>query len=89
MKKVYNLAIGETTAETVKIKLGSAFKLDDSAERDQLEVRGLNLLNGLPRTVLVSRPEVREAMMEPLQSIVESVKRTLERVPPELAAAVS
>ena len=88
MKKVYNLAIGETTAESVKIKLGSAFKLDDSAERDQLEVRGLNLLNGLPRTVLVSRPEVREAMMEPLQSIVESVKRTLERVPPELAADV-
>jgi rod shape-determining protein MreB len=88
MKKVYNLAIGETTAETVKIKLGSAFKLDETAERDQLEVRGLNLLNGLPRTVLVSRPEVREAMMEPLQSIVESVKRTLERVPPELAADV-
>lgn len=88
MKKVYNLAIGETTAETVKIKLGSAFKTDDASDQDQLEVRGLNLLNGLPRTVLISRPEVREAMSEPLQSIVESVKRTLERVPPELAADV-
>lgn len=88
MKKVYNLSIGETTAETIKIKLGSAFKLDDEAEKDQIEVRGLNLLNGLPRTVLVSRPEIREAMSEPLISIVESVKRTLERIPPELAADI-
>ncbi len=88
MKKVYNLAIGETTAETVKIRLGSAFRLDDSSDKDQIEVRGLNLLNGLPRTVLISRPEVREAMTEPLQAIVESVKRTLERVPPELASDI-
>ena len=72
----------------VKIRLGSAFKLDDASDKDQLEVRGLNLLNGLPRTVLVSRPEVREAMHEPLQSILESVKRTLERVPPELASDI-
>lgn len=88
MKKVYNLSIGETSAETIKIKLGSAFKLDDSSEGDQLEVRGLNLLNGLPRTVLVARPEIREAMTEPLSAIVESVKRTLERIPPELAADI-
>ncbi|MBT6842170.1 MAG: rod shape-determining protein [Candidatus Melainabacteria bacterium] len=88
MKKVYNLAIGETTAEMVKIKLGSAFKISDVFDEDQLEVRGLNLLNGLPRTVLISRPEVREAMSEPLQAIVDSVKRTLERIPPELAADV-
>jgi len=88
MKKVYNLSIGETTAETIKIKLGSAFRLDDDAEKDQIEVRGLNLLNGLPRTVLISRPEVRDAMSEPLISIVESVKRTLERIPPELAADI-
>ncbi|MDD9897541.1 MAG: rod shape-determining protein [Candidatus Melainabacteria bacterium] len=88
MKKVYNLAVGETTAEMVKIKLGSAFKTDDASDQDQIEVRGLNLLNGLPRTVLISRPEVREAMSEPLQAIVDSVKRTLERIPPELAADV-
>ncbi len=88
MKKVYNLAIGETTAENVKIKLGSAFKVDDASDADQLEVRGLNLLNGLPRTVLISRPEVREAMAEPLQAIIDSIKRTLERIPPELAADV-
>jgi rod shape-determining protein MreB len=88
MKKVYNLAIGETTAEMVKIKLGSAFKTDDASDEDQLEVRGLNLLNGLPRTVLISRPEVREAMSEPLSQIIDSVKRTLERVPPELASDI-
>ena len=88
MKKVYNLSVGETTAETIKIKLGSAFKIDDGSDNDQLEVRGLNLLNGLPRTVVVSRPEIREAMSEPLAAIIESVKRTLERVPPELAADI-
>lgn len=88
MKKVYNLAIGETTAEMVKIRLGSAFRVDDVSDADQLEVRGLNLLNGLPRTVLVGRPEIREAMSEPLSQIVDSVKRTLERVPPELASDI-
>ncbi len=88
MKKVYNLSIGETTGETIKIKLGSAYRLDPQSEQDQIEVRGLNLLNGLPRTVLVSRPEIREAMAEPLTAIVESVKRTLERIPPELAADI-
>lgn len=88
MKKVYNLAVGETTAEMVKIKLGSAFRIDDNSDEDQLEVRGLNLLNGLPRTVLISRPEIREAMAEPLSQIIDSVKRTLERVPPELASDI-
>jgi rod shape-determining protein MreB len=88
MKKVYNLSIGETTAENIKIKLGSAFKISDESDEDQMEVRGLNLLNGLPRTVIVNRAEIREAMIEPLTSIVESVKRTLERIPPELAADI-
>jgi rod shape-determining protein MreB len=88
MKKVYNLSIGETTAENIKIKLGSAFKISDESDEDQMEVRGLNLLNGLPRTVIVNRSEIREAMIEPLTSIVESVKRTLERIPPELAADI-
>lgn len=88
MKKVYNLSIGETTAENIKIKLGSAFKISDESDEDQMEVRGLNLLNGLPRTVIVNRAEIKEAMVEPLTSIVESVKRTLERIPPELAADI-
>ena len=84
MKKVYNLSIGETTAENIKIKLGSAFKISDESDEDQMEVRGLNLLNGLPRTVIVNRAEIREAMVEPLTS----VKSTLERIPPELAADI-
>lgn len=88
MKKVYNLSVGETTAEAIKIQLGSAFKTEEASDDDQIEVRGLNLLNGLPRTILVSRPEIREAMSEPLAAIVESVKRTLERIPPELAADI-
>ena len=88
MKKVYNLSVGETTAENIKIKLGSAFKVSEESDEDQQEVRGLNLLNGLPRTVIVNRAEIREAMIEPLTSIVESVKRTLERIPPELAADI-
>ena len=86
MKKVYNLAIGERTAEEIKFRLGSAFKTSEDSEK--LEVRGLNLINGLPRTVSISRPEVRESMQDPLAAIVEAVKRTLERTPPELAADI-
>ncbi|MBX9878909.1 MAG: rod shape-determining protein [Candidatus Obscuribacterales bacterium] len=85
MKKVHSLAIGERTAEEIKFRLGSAFK---SGENDRYEVRGLNLINGLPRTVTISRGEVREALSEPLVSIVEAIKRTLERTPPELAADI-
>jgi rod shape-determining protein MreB len=65
--------------------LGSAFKTKDN---DKIDVRGLSLLNGMPRTITISRGEVREAMHEPLWSIVEAVKRTLERTPPELAADI-
>ena len=86
MKKVYNLAIGERTAEEIKFRLGSAFKTNEDNEK--LEVRGLNLINGLPRTVVIARPEVRESMQDPLNEIVEAVKRTLERTPPELAADI-
>ncbi len=85
LKKVYNLAIGERTAEEIKLSLGSNF---GSNGDDKFEVRGLNLINGLPRTVSISQMEVREAMVEPLTSIVEAVKRTLEVTPPELAADI-
>ncbi len=85
MKKVHSLAIGERTAEEIKFRLGSAFKTMDN---DKYDVRGLNLINGLPRTVTISRGEVREALAEPLSSIIEAVKRTLERTPPELAADI-
>ena len=85
LKKVYNLAIGERTAEEVKFSLGPNFGNNGD---DKFEVRGLNLINGLPRTVSISQMEVREAMVEPLTSIIDAVKRTLERTPPELAADI-
>ncbi|RFP63023.1 MAG: rod shape-determining protein [Limnothrix sp. CACIAM 69d] len=86
MKKVHNLVIGERTAEEVKIQIGSAYP---SNEDDVvLEVRGLHLLSGLPCTVAVKQGEVRESMSEPLSVIVEAVKRTLERTPPELASDI-
>lgn len=85
MKKVHSLAIGERTAEEIKFRLGSAYKTQDN---DKFDVRGLNLINGLPRTVTISRGEVRESIMEPLMQIVEAIKRTLERTPPELAADI-
>lgn len=87
MKKVHNLVIGERTAEEIKIQIGSAYPTyeDDDA---MMEVRGLHLLSGLPRTVTIKGPEIRESMAEPLAVIVEAVKRTLERTPPELAADI-
>lgn len=87
MKKVHNLVIGDRTAEDIKIRIGSAYPTNDN-NAATMEVRGLHLLSGLPRTVLVKGPEIRESMMEPLSSIVEAVKRTLERIPPELAGDI-
>ncbi len=87
MKKVHNLYIGERTAEEIKISIGSAYPSDLDNETI-LDVRGLHMLSGLPRTVGIKPPEVRESMSEPLAIIVEAVKRTLERTPPELAADI-
>jgi rod shape-determining protein MreB and related proteins len=86
MKKVHNLVIGERTAEEIKIQVGSAYPTqnDDMI----MEVRGLHMLSGLPRTVTIKAPEIRESMSEPLSVIVEAVKRTLERTPPELASDI-
>ncbi|MBD1912419.1 MULTISPECIES: rod shape-determining protein [unclassified Leptolyngbya] len=86
MKKVHNLVIGERTAEEIKISIGSAYPTDE--DEIALEVRGLHLLSGLPRTITVKSAEIREAMAEPLTVIIEAVKRTLERTPPELAADI-
>lgn len=87
MKKVHNLVIGERTAEDIKIQLASAYPTDDDDDA-MMEVRGLHLLSGLPRTVTIKGPEIRESMAEPLVTIVEAVKRTLERTPPELASDI-
>jgi rod shape-determining protein MreB and related proteins len=85
MKKQHNLSIGERTAEEIKIRMGSAFQ---GQEEDEMEVRGLNLLNGLPHTVKVNSAEIRECFYETLLEIVAGVKDTLEMTPPELAADI-
>ena len=87
LKKNHNMAVGERTAEDIKIKIGSAFP-NDEFDQTTMEVRGLHLLSGLPRCINLSSGEIREAMAEPLNKIVEAVKRTLERTPPELAADI-
>jgi len=83
MKRAYNLMIGERTAEEIKIKIGSAYKLEKEVS---MEVKGRDLVAGLPKTISISSQEVREAILEPLSTIVDSVRITLERCPPELSA---
>ena len=87
LKKNHNMVVGERTAEKIKITIGSAFP-DDTFDSNTMEVRGLHLLSGLPRAIHLTAGEVREAMSEPLDKIIDSVKRTLERTPPELAADI-
>jgi len=83
LKKTYNLMIGERTAEDIKIKIGSAYPLE---EEMALEVKGRDLVAGLPKTVTITSEEVREALQEPLRAILEITKVSLERTPPELAS---
>jgi len=83
LKKTYNLMIGERTAEQIKIKIGSAYPLEEELT---LEVKGRDLVAGLPKTVTITSEEVREALQEPLRAILEITKVSLERTPPELAA---
>jgi len=85
IRRVYNLMIGERTAEEIKIRIGSAYRLDQEIV---MEIRGRDLINGLPKTVKITSEEVRESLSEPLQSIVEAVKSVLEKTPPELAADI-
>ena len=82
MKKEYSLMLGERTSEEIKVTLGSAFPLPDEPEA---EIRGRDLVSGLPKTVLVSSAEVRQALDEPLNSILDAVRTTLDKTPPELA----
>ncbi len=83
MKRVYNLMIGERTAEQIKISLGSAYALP---EESSMEVKGRDLVAGLPKTLTLTTEEVRESLHEPVTAIVEAVRFTLERSPPELSA---
>ena len=83
MRRAYNLMIGERTAEDIKIKIGSAYPVE---KETTMEVKGRDLVAGLPKTLTITSQEVREAMAEPVQVIVESIRITLERCPPELSA---
>jgi rod shape-determining protein MreB and related proteins len=85
LKKNYNLLIGELTAEEVKIKAGSAFPLD---KEESIEIKGRDLVAGVPKTMKLSSAQVREAMAEPVDAIVEAIRQSLERTPPELASDI-
>ncbi|MCR5155722.1 MAG: rod shape-determining protein [Butyrivibrio sp.] len=86
MRKKHNLLIGDRTAEDIKIKIGSAYP---RAEDDYMDVRGRNLVTGLPKTVRVSSEETEEALREPTSQIIEAIHSVLENTPPELAADIA
>ena len=83
LKRSYNLMVGERTAEEIKIKIGSAYPLDEEMD---MEIKGRDLIAGLPKTIKITSQEIREALAEPISSIVESVRVILEKAPPELSA---
>ena len=85
IKEFYNLAIGEQTAEEIKIKLGSAYPL---AEEETLDVVGRDLISGLPKTITLTSSEIREALIEPITIIVEGIKRVLSKTPAELVSDI-
>jgi rod shape-determining protein MreB len=86
VKRRYNLFIGERTAEQVKIQLGNAFPSEDNA--DTMEIKGRDLVSGIPKTLDMTAGEVKEALTEPLDNIIDTVRITLERTPPELASDI-
>ena len=83
MKRTYNLLIGEQTAERIKIQIGSAYPLE---QESTMEVKGRDLMAQLPRKIVISSEEIREALKEPIESIIASIKETLEKTPPELSS---
>ncbi len=85
LKRKYSLLIGEKTAEKIKMELGSAYPDD---EKREMEVKGRDLVAGIPRTIVISDEEIREALNDPVSTIVAAVKETLENTPPELAAEI-
>ena len=85
IKKKYNLLIGERTAEQIKQEIGSAFPLDEPLT---MEIKGRDLIEGVPKTLTVTDAEIREALAEPISTIVNAVRVALERTPPELSADI-
>src|SRR5438105_2696359 len=86
LKRKYNLLIGERTAEAIKIEIGSAFPLDRPLT---MEIKGRNLIEGVPRTITIGDAEIREALSECVATIVNAIRVALERTPPELSADIS
>src|SRR5499426_21232 len=85
IKKKYNLLIGERTAEQIKVEIGSAYPLDEPVT---MEIKGRNLIEGIPKTLVITDAEIREALAEPISLIVDAVRVALERTPPELSADI-
>lgn len=85
IKKKYNLLIGERTAENIKIEVGNAFPLD---EEIRTNIKGRNLLTGLPENIMVTSTEIREALVDTLQEVLDAIRSTLEKTPPELSADI-
>jgi rod shape-determining protein MreB len=85
LKRKYNLLIGERTAEIIKIELGSAYPLKDEI---RLDIKGRDLVEGVPKSLSISDEEIREALAETVATIVEAVRMALERTPPELSADI-
>ena len=85
IKKKYNLLIGERTAEAIKIKIGSAYPYEGE---EDMEIKGRNLMDGLPKNVFIRPEEIREALVDPISTVIEAIKSTLERTPPELSADI-
>ena len=86
VKKEHQLSIGENTAENIKLRLGSAYAVE--GEEPTMEVSGLHLLSGLPRTMTINGGEIRESLTETVSAIIEAIKRTLEQTPPDLASDI-
>ena len=85
IKKKYNLLVGERTAEDIKIRIGSAYAYDGEGA---MNVKGRNLMDGLPKNVEVTSEEIREALSDPVSQIIDAIRSTLEKTPPELAADI-
>jgi rod shape-determining protein MreB len=85
VKKAYNLLIGDQTAELIKMQIGSAFRLE---QEEEAEIKGRDLIAGIPKTIRISSIEVREALQEPIGAIVEALRLSLERTPPELSSDI-
>jgi rod shape-determining protein MreB and related proteins len=86
LKRKYNLLVGERTAEQIKIQAGSAYPF---SETRKIEIKGRDLMDGIPKTITVTDSDIREALHDPIYAIVDAVKTALERTPPELAADIA